>query len=641
MADRHAGFAAAAAIGQGALEELARALYLAGRFDRHLSATAPGVLSTHTVAFDDVFLDVPRFELLAANQGRAGLRLRAWGPVVVTPNDTQQPPERRDCTIDLLVRLPARAILVHPAAGSSAPPGRLVIQLDALTATVAALSIVPFDGSSFSSGNQAYLNSPALRTLLEIGVRANLAARGPLLPPLDASFLGAVVTDPSTTATLAVVDEAVVLGFDISTGGVTTTGDATQLTNFLGDRSIAMWINPAAVSVAFDMVRAGLAARVTAEGATLQSFSLTVEEGGLRVSGTAGRDEGTLSFSLLASPALVKLGDPERDRLSFVLSELQLGVTPSWWAVLLEVLSVFLAFGLVIAFVEMMSTMIRSNIINGIQLAGPSDAAPLTIHFMLPGVDSPLTLRIKAFECHAEGVFTGLDLAAEFRAPKIVGPTVLAAEEVPSLGMQPLVYRVDLGSAALIDDPALRIRWTVRAPGDGTALLTQDFPTSFLAAVTLVLWEASLPFLTQSSFRIECRVYRAFGSRAEEVMNDVLLLSVRDRLDRTHPYVRWTHRVLVPTVRREADGSRSVIGESIKTRHSKLHRTDIPGRCRMASHYSLSWMTRPTDGPGVTGPTLEYLDALPFPTTALLANRAQLCDYCFFGGPTKQVPLIP
>lgn len=45
--------------------------------------------------------------------------------------------------------------------------------------------------------------------------------------------------------------------------------------------------------------------------------------------------------------------------------------------------------------------------------------------------------------------------------------------------------------------------------------------------------------------------------------------------------------------------------------------------------------------PGSVDPyPLEYLDALPFDVTDLPARRGQVCDYCFFGGPDKDVPLI-
>ena len=48
-----------------------------------------------------------------------------------------------------------------------------------------------------------------------------------------------------------------------------------------------------------------------------------------------------------------------------------------------------------------------------------------------------------------------------------------------------------------------------------------------------------------------------------------------------------------------------------------------------------------TPAPTGAAPALEYLDALPFPRSELVLRRAELCDYCFFGGPTSTVPLVP
>ena len=58
----------------------------------------------------------------------------------------------------------------------------------------------------------------------------------------------------------------------------------------------------------------------------------------------------------------------------------------------------------------------------------------------------------------------------------------------------------------------------------------------------------------------------------------------------------------------------------------------------MASRYSLQQVRDP--GLGVTPSAIEYMDALPFPLAKLAENRSKVCDYCFFGGPTKTVPLI-
>jgi hypothetical protein len=88
----------------------------------------------------------------------------------------------------------------------------------------------------------------------------------------------------------------------------------------------------------------------------------------------------------------------------------------------------------------------------------------------------------------------------------------------------------------------------------------------------------------------------------------------------------------------QPDGSRTILGTKIKTRRSKLHRTAIPGRCISASHYSQTWLDPNSK---VNGPVFEYLDDLPFPRADLVARRGQVCDYCFFGGPTRTVPKIP
>jgi len=609
MADRHAGFATAVAIGQRTLDTLARLIYSTSSFDHWLTGSAPG---------DKIFLDAPRFELKTANQGRIGLKLTGRGPVTVGT-------ERRDCELELLILLTPRPKLIN---------ARLGLRLDGLTATVATLSVRPFAGSSFSAATQTYLDSAMFKGLIEFGIQVELSKRGSLLPPFDVSFLGAVATDPSTTASLAVVDGALVVGLDITAGGVQTMGDTTLLTNFLGDRDIGMWTNPAVVETAFGSMRAALATKVAKEGATIRSFSLVVEEGGFRVNVEAANNVQGINVSVLASPRIDKGGNPARDRLWFALSEEQVSSYSAWWILLFDVLSL----GIVAGIVEFMVAVVRNNVVNDIKVHPSEDVSPLTLRFTLPGVTEPaVMLRIVAFECHDEGVFAGLRLNVDFPAAKIIGPTAVAADEVPALAAKPLVYRVDLGFDALPDDPTLRARWIVRIPGSSTSLLVQDEKVATGGGL-LNITGVNVPLLTSSDFLVECRLYRVSGAHVEELFDRSIALSVQDRLDRTHPYVRWTHRALVPVVRVEADGSKSILGEAIKTRASRLHRTAVPGRCRMASRYSQSWMG---SGDGVPGPTLEYLDALPFARADLVARRAQVCDYCFFGGPTRSVPLIP
>src|SRR5437763_944237 len=212
MADRHAGFAAAVAISGHALDELARAIYFAGLFDHRLGATVPG--NDYSASLDDMFLDAPTLELVQANHGNVGLELHGWGPVTVTPKDSHLPTETHDCELELLVQLAPHALLVR---------GRLGILFDPLTATLGRVAVRPFPGSSFSAEAQEFLDSAEFRGLVEFGLQVELSKRGQLLPPFDVSFLGAVATDPGTTATLAIVDDAIVVGLDIHSGGVATT----------------------------------------------------------------------------------------------------------------------------------------------------------------------------------------------------------------------------------------------------------------------------------------------------------------------------------------------------------------------------------------------------------------------------------
>jgi len=124
---------------------------------------------------------------------------------------------------------------------------------------------------------------------------------------------------------------------------------------------------------------------------------------------------------------------------------------------------------------------------------------------------------------------------------------------------------------------------------------------------------------------VSARVYRPLGS-VIEIFSASTVFQVDDRLDRTHPFVQWTHVAITPDVIIE-NGVRRLTGTTSKHRISDIHRTDVPGRCRMAARFSAK-------------AKLEYLDALPFPRSELDARRAAVCDYCFYGGPGRSIPLI-
>jgi hypothetical protein len=188
----------------------------------------------------------------------------------------------------------------------------------------------------------------------------------------------------------------------------------------------------------------------------------------------------------------------------------------------------------------------------------------------------------------------------------------------------------------LVQDPELRVAWTVRRTDTNEILVARD-TTAAAGGLDLELVNGPIPFLTVTELGVEVRVYRRLGVGATEIFFRQHRVRMSDYVDRSHPFVRWQHDASVPRVTVESDGTRTLEGYVITHRLSKIHRTAIPGRCRMLRNHSV-WRLIP---PGSTDPyPFEYFDALPFDVADLAANRGRVCDYCFFGGPDKDVPLI-
>lgn len=115
--------------------------------------------------------------------------------------------------------------------------------------------------------------------------------------------------------------------------------------------------------------------------------------------------------------------------------------------------------------------------------------------------------------------------------------------------------------------------------------------------------------------------FRASGcAPTADFLNDAIRLVVGPaRLPGA--YVRWHYDVENPQV--TFDGTAyAYAGDAVVKRHSNYHRTNKPcaneGR---RSRYTYQ---------------VETLDLLPFPATDIALHRAELCDYCFYGGPSGE-----
>jgi len=626
----HAGYAAAIAIRGDTIQGLQRIAYHAGQIAHRLSGSSSGIKA-------DLFLDLPRLEFHAADTDQVRVVLRAWGSLTVTP-DGGLPPETHEVLVDVAV-LVLPAVGLQPPADDSSPP-RLTLALKASLPPIVSMNVASIDGTPYSAAADAVIQGSTFRIGVSLLIGQQLSGMTP--SGLDAGFLGSIATAPSAAVTALVRDGALCVGIDVTdepiTGGiVTTTGDPATLVDFTGADDIAISINHVAAPLAFDSVRAGIAKQVDKAGARLSLYGFGVEDGDFSIYGKAENSEGSVFFSMKAVPQLTRSGySREYDELWFDMRDITTDVNLSWWAALLGTLGSLFTLGFGVIVVEGLMASKGQDVTSDIALSSLQRRAARVQEFTLAGTSAPtIRLTLVSFDCFADEVYISSTLQPQFPAAAVSGPWVVPAEE--AIAAQSLDFPLQLPFDLQPDDPHLKVRWTVTRDDTHEVVLNVDGA----AAGLLVLRIASvdIPFLEASSFSIDCRVYRTLGAQVDELYANHRTLKIYDPVDRTHPYVHWTHEVWTPEVQIAGNGSRNLLGYAAKGRRSKLHRTDLPGRCHSVSHYSLNQVR--DAGPGVTPSAIAYLDALPFPRSELVAMRGQVCDYCFFGGPTKAIPIVP
>jgi hypothetical protein len=164
-------------------------------------------------------------------------------------------------------------------------------------------------------------------------------------------------------------------------------------------------------------------------------------------------------------------------------------------------------------------------------------------------------------------------------------------------------------------DRTIRVSWEVRRTDTGEIVDQKDkqlFASDgvMLADPLAITINRTNPALMPvDEFPVRIRVYRPLYGRVKEFASCSFSVKVFDRFDRHHPFVKWFGW---------AQGG---------PRESVLHRTAVPGRCKMVIR-------------AASDADIKYFDELPFPREEIVANRDGLCDYCFFGGPTRTTLLI-
>lgn len=191
------------------------------------------------------------------------------------------------------------------------------------------------------------------------------------------------------------------------------------------------------------------------------------------------------------------------------------------------------------------------------------------------------------------------------------------------------------------DDPELVCRYELRRfvarplvglPETSTLLDAQEFPFADLRSGSKELPGVLEPGALRHEMRF--RIVRRNDTKETELFETTSAIETRDKLDRSHAFVRWKH-----TVWRRFYYVENSAGEKVRfeegwpiERLSKIHRTAFPGRCHFADRYSES-----------TTMEFEYFNDLPYDHDKLETPevRQHLCDYCFFGGPDKSDLTFP
>jgi hypothetical protein len=610
----HAGFAAVISIGEDTMQDLLRVLYAANRIDHFIEVDnrfpggAGGVSGRLTV-------ELPRLRLAAENADRLHLDLRCWGSLRIKLGDA--PAARRD----VLFRAP---ILVPPQVrvGSSG----IRFGVDGAAAQVPSLERTVL-GRPYPEAIQALFDSDLFRTEFESTIQDQLAAQR--AAPLTATFLGGLAGSSGKTVTAHVLDGAVLIAVDVDAEvagrRVRTSGDASQLADFRGENDVAFTLNPRVAPLVFSAVRREVAAKARQQNATLEDFDLAYRGDHLHVSGTAARSPGTVDFSFDLFPHL-------EQHLSFRPTNVTVNVNVPWWVRLGQAILGVVSFGVAALSIEAYVDMIRGNVVRGIEGPGRSVGRRWR-SFTLTGTRRPrISQTLEFYEFRREGVLSGISLRPILQRTTMLNVLARAYRNTDTHVQVFGSVRLPVDFAR--DDPQLRARWTVRRLDTNTAIEHVDAPIAEARTHRASLTVADAP--PEAGFNVECRVYRTLGAETEEVLNESHPFETEPPPDPARRYLRWRLDTITPSVRVEEDGSLTRLGRRKVTRFSRIHRLDLPSRCLFATE----------GGPHISGripvfPTyeVEFLSELPFPRSQLTRHRNELCDYCFFGGPTKTEPI--
>ena len=623
----HAGYAVVIEIGGRALQRMLRSLYAVGlithEFPVALTVPVPG--AGEATIDGTLFIDVPQLAMAASDGDRIHIDLRCWGTLTARNTAGASVTGSVMMTASLLV---APAVALTP---DEAGP-TLSFGLDAQGAVFTAGPSLTVIGGSLGPEVDAFLTDPTVVSALQKLFLTQLAATPKA--PIPLGFLGDLVLAPVKSVTVRVLDDVMAIAVDVTWDVIVaglvpvypapvhnTTGDRAALADFRDGQDMAYVVNPTQVPIVFAAVTSTLRDQLPAD-VTIDTFELTVAAGALHVTGTAHTSEGSADFSFDVVP---HLSDEQflkwQEKLTFSLDHVDVDLHPAAWITAVQVLFGLLTFGALALGIDRIIDAIRGNLVD--QLASQSPTGGDRNQQFYLGDGGPLVdLRIQTFRIQPDGIVSTLRVRPRLGKPRVTGTSRIFADG--GVVRAQVHYSVTRPADLLISDPLLRVAWQLRRLDTNVTVDSIDAriatAKSYRADVTVA------GAVAPPAMSLTCRLYRTVGSNTENLFNQTVTLRADDPLDRSHPFVHWHAVVPLPSFVPGPDGALHKNGIPFVDRTSTIHRTDLPGRCLFADGFS----------PGVV-PT--YLDKLPFPESDLVGQRHRVCDYCFFGGPDKSVPL--
>ncbi|HZM76898.1 MAG TPA: hypothetical protein VFC19_14280 [Candidatus Limnocylindrales bacterium] len=666
----HAGFGAAAVIKQSAMQDAITIYHRAGAIPSTITFDGIGPLtdpsgSQVTIGLR-VFLDAPQITLRGTDDV-VRVRLDAQGTLSLTNAGTGRE------EFPVRARILAR---VRPFANLSR--GTLVIGLDYSRLTIDQIWVEPTGKPAVPAWLRTTLDNSFVRALIAAQLRAT---GNPMSSPILLDQVLAQLEPLGlrmTSAALKVLDGALGLGVNLfgepavpSNPPLILNGSIDRLRDFCpSPQNLAFTVHPDVGKLMFlrnrdwivRQARAQAGVRVDhldlqlvdgpgGDGDLLVIGGATVvapeppPDGALRpVPPSLGVGGGSIDARLSAAFAARLRPSVGPSRLQVLVRSFTITGLPAWTYFIAIVTSGIVTplgtFGIFSAIVDRLADSVSRNLHRIV--AGTIDLDRV-VTVTLPDTLAPnVSLSTDVIQLNSGGMTAALTVSPAWTgATRIAGPGRALG---PGWDLGPAdaslaVFRL-VGAEPLFhpNDPRVWIRWWIRREDTGATIVRVDRAANDPSAASVTFDMASPAAAGCTRFSVHCEAYRPFTSVLYRGSTRLLIF---DPLDRSRPFVRWRHATTVPDVypHTDADGRTTRVARyPLVYRKSRIHRTAVPGRCRFAHQYSPEVFQ--TSALGGRPNLLEYLDELPFPRSELVARRQEVCDYCFFGGPTRDVPLI-